>query len=149
LGIGNAPVVINVGSDMTAIAEKNKELIKQAFRHIIEAETVDEKQIARFFSPDYIQHVDGHTIGYDEIVRHLYEQRRTIAAMEVNFLALAGEGNLVFTNHVVSARRKDGGRIKVKVIAQFTFQGDKIVSCDELTHMISGRAEDKDLGSRH
>ena len=41
-----------------------------------------------------------------------------------------------------------GGKVKAKVIALFVIKDNKIVLCDELTHVIAGSSEDRDLGSR-
>jgi len=127
----------------------NKELVMTAFRDIFESEQFDIEVVARYFSSDYIQHVDGATIDYEQFIKHLKEQRIAVASFHVSFLSIASEDNIVFTNHLVTAIKKDGGKIKVKVMAQFTVKDGKIVACDELTHMLSGADEDRNLGSRH
>lgn len=133
------------GSSQTA----NKDLLKEAFRNIIEAPVVDEKQIARYFSQDYIQHVDGKTINYTQFVSHIHTQRKTLASIKVTFLNVVSEGDTVFSNHLIRAHTKDGRILHGKVIGEFTIRDGKITGCDELTHIVGGTEEDQDLGSRH
>lgn len=134
---------------MSNLQEAHKELIKKAFRNTVEAQTLDDEQIARYFDASYIQHVDGTTIGYKQFVDHLYAQRKTVSSMKITFLNLACEGDIVFSNHTVTILKKDGTTIKAKVLAQFTIKDNKIIACDELTHIVGGTQQDKDLGSRH
>ena len=128
---------------------ENKEVIKAAFRAAFDSDTVREEAVTRYFSRDYIQHVDGKTIGYVQFIEHLRAQRETIASFHIEFLAMASEGDIVFTNHKVRAVKKDGNEIEAKVIAQFTVCNGQIIACDELTRMVAGSEEDRDLGSRH
>lgn len=134
---------------MTAMPRRNKDIIRSAFTHIIEAKDVSESDIARFFSTKYTQHVDGKTITYNEFIQHIYAQKAVLEHLSIEFLSLIEEDEIVFSNHIVTARKKDGNQVITKVIAQFTVHEEKIISCDELTYMISGTELDKDRGSRH
>lgn len=126
----------------------NKEIIRSAFRDIFGSDKVDEAKVALYFSPEYIQHVDGKTINYAQFIKHLHEQRKTLASIKVTFLTIASEGDIVFSNHLITATKHDGAELQGKVIAQFTVKDGKIVGCDELTLMLTGSKKDKDLGSR-
>jgi len=84
----------------------NKELVMMAFQDIFESEQFDIEVVSRYFSPDYIQHVDGATIDYEQFIKHLKEQRKMVASFHVSFLSIAGEDNIVFTNHLVTAIKK-------------------------------------------
>ncbi|HHF2906915.1 TPA: hypothetical protein ACPJZ5_004788, partial [Vibrio diabolicus] len=103
----------------------------------------------QYVDPSYIQKVDGVELDYDSFVNHIEAQKKVISKLDVNFLTLVQEGNVVFSNHVVTAHKKDGSIIKVKVIAQFTIHNNRLVLCDELTRLIEGGGEDHDIGSRH
>lgn len=133
---------------MLSSKKDNEELVRKVFKNIIEADHVRENEVARFFSPDYVQHVDGHTLDYQGFIHHLHAQRKEIASMRVSFLSIVGDDHDVFTNHIVSVCKKDGTEAAIKVLAQFTIRNKKIIACDELTYMISGAAGDKNLGSR-
>lgn len=49
--------------------------------------------------------------------------------------------------HLVDAVKKNGQEVKVKVISYFEVENDKITLCDELTHVLTGIAEDQNIGS--
>lgn len=126
-----------------------KDLITGAFREVIENTSFNLASVNKYFSPQYVQNVDGKTLHFAEFVDHLKKQKESLSSAKVKFLALVSEGPIVFTNHEVSVIRKDGKQARFKILAQFTIADSKIVSCDELTKMIEGSAEDRDLGSRH
>ncbi|WP_404317138.1 hypothetical protein [Malaciobacter canalis] len=128
---------------------KKKELIKKIFSEVLGASSVDTKIIEKYISFDYIQNVDGNTLDYDGFINHMKKQKEVIKSLDVDFLAIAQDGENVFTNHIVTAVKKDESIVKVKVIAQFVIKNNLLVKCDELTQMLSGKDEDKDIGSRH
>lgn len=127
----------------------NKELVRLAFRNVIEATSVDSGEIERYFSTQYVQEVDGKTLHFEEFVAHVKKQKETVASAKVDLIALISEGDVVFSNHEVNVLKKDGSRAKFKVIAQFLVRDGRIAACDELTRMIEGEKSDRDLGSRH
>ncbi|WP_419768642.1 hypothetical protein [Arcobacter sp.] len=126
-----------------------KELIKKIFNEILGASIVDTKIIKKYISSEYIQIVDGNILDYDGFVNHMKKQKEVIESLDVEFLTIAEDNENIFTNHIVTAVKKDGQTVKVKVIAQFVIKNNLLVKCDELTHMLSGKEEDRDIGSRH
>ncbi|HXW26308.1 MAG TPA: nuclear transport factor 2 family protein, partial [Xanthobacteraceae bacterium] len=58
------------------------------------------------------------------------------------------DGDTIADIHVVEAEKTNGDSIRTKVIAFFTVRGGKIVRVDELTHLLHGADEDRDMGSR-
>jgi hypothetical protein len=50
--------------------------------------------------------------------------------------------------HLVDAEKTNGDTIRAKVIAFYTVRDGKIVHVDELTHLLHGADEDRDMGSR-
>src|ERR1700733_1406009 len=134
---------------MANTRKSGKDIVVGALREIVEAGVVDRAMIDRYFSPEYVQHVDGKTLGYAEMLPHLLKQKEALVSVKVTILGVAEEGDFVFTNHEVVAVKKTGERVRFKVLAQFTVRDQKIIGCDELTRMIEGHAQDRDLGSRH
>ncbi|ASZ14967.1 nuclear transport factor 2 family protein [Chitinophaga pendula] len=126
-----------------------KTLIKNLFEAVIEGPVHEEKIIQRYFSTDYVQHVDGKVLDYATFVAHMQALKAATQQLKVTFKALAEEGDTVFTNHEVIAEKKDGSSSRSQVIAEFRVRDGKVYYCDELTHLISGDATDRDLGSRH
>jgi len=128
---------------------KLKELIQQAITGVVEDMQNWNDTILNYFSPSYTQHVDGKTISYQQFIDHMHLQKSVLTKAKVHFEYLVEEGNKVCSVHTVEASKKDGHQVKVRVFALFIIENDKIVLCDELTHLIEGSREDRDLGSRH
>jgi len=61
---------------------------------------------------------------------------------------VAGQGDSVLTHHRVRVEKRDGARSLIKVLAHFTVRDGKICACDELTQLLEGEYDDRDLGSR-
>ena len=129
--------------------EHHKQLIRDAFAAVIENPQYDETAIRRYFSPDYVQQVDGKILSFDQFRQHMKVLKETVSAVAVHFDTLAAENEIVFSNHRVTASRSDGQTGEMQVIAEFHIHNGQINYCNELTHLIKGDAEDRDLGSRH
>ena len=108
-----------------------------------------EKLAAEKISPNYVQHVDGKTLDYEQFIKHRLVQNKVVKTITVNFQHIVAEGDKIFTIHVADVEKKDGSKVKIKVIAMFIIKDAKLVACDELTHVLEGSKEDEDLGSRH
>ncbi|BAU74690.1 nuclear transport factor 2 family protein [Metapseudomonas furukawaii] len=134
---------------MTLSPADSKQRIFDLFHDLVQAETLDPEKVADYLDPDYQQRVDGVLLDYQGFIAHMHRQKEAIARVEVEFLCLVAEGNVVFSNHQVHALTRDGRRVVVKVIAQFELKQGRLLRCDELTRLVSGTQEDEDLGSRH
>lgn len=127
-----------------------KVLIQQIFQEIIGSNEVNIDKVNQYFAQDYIQKVDGKVLNLTQFIQHMQLQKQHIQNATTEFLALAEDGNIVFSNHIVHAEKKDGNKVAIQVIAQFSFNAEeKIYLCDELTHLIIGNQQDTDLGSRY
>lgn len=125
----------------------NKELIKDCFINLLESPLYRPEVIATYFSTDYIQCVDGNKLDYTIFSDHIKKLKEVTDKLSITFNYMAEEGNLVFTNHSVLVHRNDGSISKVKVIATFVIENEKIVFCDELTLHEEGSHDDANLGS--
>jgi len=128
--------------------EFNKSLIQLAFREVFGSDAFDEGAIVRHFSPRYVQKTDGRSLDYAGFVAHVRELKRTVKNVRITFERLVAEGPSVVSIHRAEAEKVAGGRISVRVFALFVIEDEKIVLCDELTHLEMGGAEDRDLASR-
>jgi hypothetical protein len=126
-----------------------KNLIREIFQNIFENPSYNEETIARYFSTDYVQQVDGKTLHFGEFNKHIQVVKETIISMSVTFDTIAQDNDIVFTNHRVKAITKEGRAGEVQVIAEFHIQDGQINYCNELTRQISGDPRDGDLGSRY
>lgn len=128
--------------------EDNKVFIQRMFRDVIEQDEFDEQTISRYFSPKYVQRVDGKTLDFHGFSDHLRALKGALTNVRVAFEQMVAEDNKVMEIHRVEADKRAGGNIATKVIALFVIEDGKVVLCDELTHLEEGATTDKDLGSR-
>jgi len=126
---------------------ENTELIRQAFKNLMENLQHDDNMYAAYFSEDYVQSVDGKIFNYQDFVSHMRSLKSLLLAVNIKFISLFGDGNKVSSIHIASGKKKNGQNFEVKVIAVFEIRDNKIISCDELTHSLTENNEDKHLGS--
>ena|SRR3990167_2181719 len=140
---------ISYAGESKMTSDETKRFVKEAFKHTIENMDATEETYAKYFSKDYVQHVDGKTLKYNYFIAHMKSQKNVMKSAKVTFKSMVVEGDTVATVHLVNGIKKDGGIIEVQVNALFLIKDKKIVLCDELTHLIKGEKSDRDLGSRH
>uniref|UniRef100_A0A7S3ZW49 SnoaL-like domain-containing protein n=1 Tax=Pelagomonas calceolata TaxID=35677 RepID=A0A7S3ZW49_9STRA len=114
-----------------------------------------EAKIPKYFDRDYVQHVDGKTIGYDEFVEHMKVVHGKIKDVSVRWkelhaYAFANDGKRethIFSHHVVSYKdRASGAEGSAEVCGLFKCGTDLIFECNEMTTVTHG-AMGADLGS--
>jgi ketosteroid isomerase-like protein len=127
--------------------EEAKRFLQQMFDTFCDPNAPIEK-VTAFFSPDYVQDVDGKVLNYAEFVKHLGVLKSTVEKEVITLQKVATNGPTVADIHIVDAQKKNGETIRLKVIAFYTIENGKIVRLEELTHLLKGSAEDRDLGSR-
>jgi ketosteroid isomerase-like protein len=110
--------------------------------------TASAEDVGAFFSPDYVQEVDGKRLDYSAFLDHVRVLKRTIDRATVTFENLVVDGSTIADIHVVDARKKNGERLRAKVLAFYTVEDGRIRRLEELTHQLEGSPEDRDLGSR-
>jgi ketosteroid isomerase-like protein len=104
--------------------------------------------LARFFTPDYVQNVDGKQLDYKGFIDHARALKKTLRSGRATIRNLIVEGGTIADIHVVEATKTDGSRIRAQVIAFYAVKDGRIARVDELTHLLEGSREDRDLGSR-
>ncbi|WP_431223522.1 nuclear transport factor 2 family protein [Serratia sp. L9] len=104
--------------------------------------------ISELFSRDYCQKVDGNTLNFEQFLQHMALLKQITHSMTLEILAIVAEGDAVLTHHLVNVEKHDGSQSQIRVLAHFTVRNGKIQSCVELTQLLVGQHEDRDLGSR-
>jgi hypothetical protein len=107
----------------------------------------NEAKIREFFSPDYQQVVDGQLLDFRGFVEHMAKLKHLTHAINLTVVAIAGQNNDVLTHHLVAVSKKDGSQAHIDVFAHFTLENGLITSCEELTRLVNGTAQDRSLGS--
>lgn len=133
---------------MAESTESNKALVRQMFRDVLETDSFDERVILRYFSPAYVQRVDGKTLRFPEFVDHVRELKHTVTNLRFTFEEMIAEGEKVMEIHRVEGEKRAGGKFTVRLFSLWEIGKGKIISCDEISHVEGGAPEDRDLGSR-
>ena len=128
--------------------ESNKALLRRMFREVLEADSFDEQLILRYFSPSYVQQVDGKTLRFGEFVDHVREVKKTVTNLRFTFDEMIAEGGKVMEIHRVEGEKRAGGKFAIRLFSFWRIDDGKIVSCDEVSRVEQGAPEDRDLGSR-
>ena len=125
----------------------------QVMNDVVCASSVEqlEAKIPKYFDRDYVQHVDGKTIGYDEFVGHMKVvhgkiQDVSVRWKELHAYAFANDGKRethIFSHHVVSYKdRASGAEGSAEVCGLFKCGTDLIFECNEMTTVTHGSLND-------
>ena len=125
----------------------------QVMNDVVCASSVEqlEAKIPKYFDRDYVQHVDGKTIGYDEFVEHMKVvhgkiQDVSVRWKELHAYAFANDGKRethIFSHHVVSYKdRASGAEGSAEVCGLFKCGTDLIFECNEMTTVTHGSLQD-------
>jgi predicted SnoaL-like aldol condensation-catalyzing enzyme len=96
----------------------NKKFIRELFKNVFESPEFNEDFIRKNVDADYIQHVDGKTLGYNEFAQHIKLLKTKVSTCSVEFLTLIEDGEILFSNHIVSVTLKDEAQGKSHVICR-------------------------------
>lgn len=126
----------------------NITFIKNALNNVLGKDLGNVEIIEQYFSPDYIQVVDGKEIDYSGFVAHLAALKAAVDTITITFKSIAEGENCIHTQHIAHAEKKNGDISEFEVFACFSLSNGKIIRCEELTRMLVGKKQDSDLGSR-
>jgi hypothetical protein len=129
--------------------QSNKDRLRAMFEEVFISSTYSDETVDRYFTSDYVQSVDGKVLHLERFRQHIRVQKEALRGLSIEFKTLAGEGDVVFSNHIAKAETIEGRMSEIHVIAEFRFRDGRVMACDELSHMVSGHEQDRDLGSRH
>lgn len=114
----------------------------------LHAEGIIEKMTKRFANT-YTQKSDGCTLSYDRFLSHLQALQSATSRLLVTVLGAAAYEETVLTHHHVKVWKKSEAiPSEVEVYAHFVVGEDGIQSCEEVSRVICGNAEDADLSHR-
>jgi len=123
------------------------DLLRRMFAAFTSQETKPEAY-AELLTPDFIQRVDGKQLDYAGFLRHAEALQASLASGKVSFEHIVTDGTSAATVHVADVVKKDGKRVRLKVIAYYQFRDNRICLVDELTLLLDGTEQDRDIGSR-
>lgn len=127
--------------------EQARALIENSIASLLDPQQ-DAAALDRYFTLDYVQHVDGKRFDYEGFIDHARALKGSLRRGRVTIEQLIVDGDTIADIHIVEAEKTNGSLVRAKVIGFFTVRDGKIARVDELTHMLDGAPEDRDLGSR-
>ena len=123
------------------------DLLRRLFAALVDPATKPER-FADLLTPDYIQRVDGRELDYAGFISHIEALQANLSSANITFEHIVTDGLSAATVHIVEAVKTNGHRARFKVIAYYRFRGKRVSLIDELTHLLEGDPQDRDLGSR-
>jgi ketosteroid isomerase-like protein len=124
-----------------------RRLLEEVFASLLDP-AQDVEALGRYFSEDYVQHVDGVRLDRRGFLDHARTLKKSLLGGRVTIESLLADGPIVADIHVVEARKTGGETVRMRVFAFYRIEDGRIASVDELTHLLHGAASDRDLGSR-
>jgi len=112
-----------------------------------EADFPLEATVDRYFTPDYVQRVNGEVLDRATFVAHIRHLRAAAARGVVRVLEVVQEGRRFADRHEVHAIKADGGEMRAEVYLFGERDEDgRIRRVDEVTRLLQGAPEDAALG---
>jgi len=100
-----------------------------------------------FFSEDYVQTTDGHSISYSEFIDHIRHVVRVTKRIEIEVVDVIRDGNRIADRHTVKLTRKDGARSLLEVYVFGTLTNGRFTRVIEATRLIEGDESSRALAS--
>jgi hypothetical protein len=113
-----------------------KAFLQEYFKNIVENLNANDLTYAKYMSKEYVLHIDGKTFTYPDIVANLKKQKQIMKSVKITFQNLIAEEDKVLSIHIVDAIKKDGTKVKAKVIGLFQIKDKQLVWADELTNIL-------------
>jgi hypothetical protein len=129
-----------------ASAEENKQLIKNAVIYALENND-PHMDYSKYVAKDFVNPIDGNVFNYEQWVAHQKHIKELVRSMKPAFDVMVAEGNNVAAIYHIDIVKNDNSKLTVKDMAFFKIAHGKIVYCEELTRLITGNEEDKNIGS--
>lgn len=123
------------------------DFLQRVFNALLDPKLAAE-DVGQYFSDDYQQNADNILLDRQEFIEHARVLKSTLASGRIDIERILVDGATLSSIHYVDAVKRGGKKIRMKVIACYGIENNKIKWVDELTHMIEGEATDRDLGSR-
>ena len=127
--------------------EDAEALLRTAFNDLFNR-NADRETIDRHVSQDYTAWSDGRVIRRHQFEEHVLAIRKDIESMEVAFEDVVTADDRIAAVMTFTLHRKDGRTSQMLVHAFYTIREGKIHRLSELTHLLTGAEEDRDLASR-
>ncbi|MGB6976984.1 MAG: hypothetical protein WBE18_05990 [Gammaproteobacteria bacterium] len=127
-------------------ADEEKQFVKDAVVYALENRN-PKMDYSKYVSKDFINPIDGNTFNYEQWVAHQKHIKKLVKSMKPTFDLIMAEGDHVAAIYRIDLVKNDGSKLEIKDMAFFKIKNKKIIYCEELTRLIKGNEEDKNIGS--
>lgn len=121
--------------------------MEKALNEVLQAQATVQTY-EKYFDPDYVQVVDGKTLGYAEATRHFAIVRDKMKSLRIVIDDFVANGDTIAERHTVYGETRDGEIVEFEVIAITHLKDGRIWRLNELTRQTKGGTHSRDLGSR-
>lgn len=107
----------------------------------------DKISVEELFSPNYQQYSDGKTLDFTHFINHLSHLRDQVNIIEFEVRDICISESRLAERHIATVTHHDGKVSKLEVYAFIRLHEHKIISLHEISRVISGTEQDKELAS--
>ena len=125
---------------------QSKQFVKDAVIYALENKDPN-MDYSKYVSKDFSNPIDGNTFNYEQWVTHQKHIKAMTKSMTPKFDLMVAEGDNVAAIYHINIIKNNGSRLVVKDMAFFKIKNNKVVYCEELTRLIKGSEDDKNIGS--
>jgi ketosteroid isomerase-like protein len=116
---------------MTSVTEDPRSFLERALTRLFDPLST-EADLLEFFAPDYVQDLNGHRHTFREFMDGVSALKSTLRSSTISVTSAVSSGDQIAEIHVVDAIRKDGTRLRFKVIAFQTIEQGRIKRAEEV-----------------
>ncbi len=127
-------------------SEEVRSFLEEFFRLFADP-SISADVFGRLMTPDYVQRVDGIELDFAGFIAHRTKLLEALSDMKVTFEHYVGDGRSAATVHLADVVKKNGDKVQLKVIAFYQLKDRRLSYVEELTFLVAGSHEDKNLGS--
>jgi len=120
-----------------------KGLLRDMYREIF----ANPDSAPRFFSEDYAQTTDGHSISYAEFIEHIHHVISVTERIEIEVVDVIRDGNRIADRHTVKLIHKDGTNSLLEVYLFGTLHNGRFTRVIETTRLIEGNEASRALAT--
>jgi predicted SnoaL-like aldol condensation-catalyzing enzyme len=111
----------------------NKDILVRALKSLLEDYKGRNSEFMNLIAESFHMWVNGVTRDLPGLIEHFEELELTVPSRKIEFVDIVAEGDIVFSQHVVTAALGDNHFRVVDVFAKWTFKNGRITECQELT----------------
>lgn len=135
----------NIPAQIKGLAMKRITLLQTIWREVYDQTLDTEQTIRQYFTPSYIQCINGRQMDLPSYIQHVIEQKKNMTIHEIEYKTHLEDANNLFAIYYPLGLDKENDLIKAEVIAYFHFTGQQIDSIHGQVRLIQGDLHNVDM----